>query len=129
MKIVDFKIKKTYFIITLVVLCLLFLLIHINYKCPFLNILHLYCPGCGGIRMIKSIIELDFYQAFRYNPLLFILLIIFCIYMTFNLFLYIKKKAIMLPSTKVLISLLIILIIYMIIRNIDYFSYLIPTEV
>lgn len=79
--------------------------------------------------MFISIIDFNFYQAFRYNPLLFILLIICFIYIIISIFIYIKKKVIYIPSNKLLISILIVLIGYMILRNISYFSYLIPTEV
>ena len=75
--------------------------------------------------MIFSIIELDFYQAFRYNPLLFILLV--C-YLIIKLIEIIRKKKI---AIKPIYSyyLLFITIIYGILRNIDAFSYLIPTVV
>lgn len=79
--------------------------------------------------MLLSILNFDFYQAFRYNPLLFIFIIILSIYIIISIFIYIKKKVIYIPSTKLLIFILIILIGYMILRNISYFSYLIPTEV
>lgn len=79
--------------------------------------------------MIKSLFHLDFYQAFRYNPLLFILLICGIIYLIINIVLYIKKKALIKPSVKILVFILILLIVYMILRNIPLFSYLIPTEV
>ena len=79
--------------------------------------------------MIKSLFHLDFYQAFRYNPLLFILLICGIIYIIINIILYIKKKPLIKPSIKILVFILILLIVYMILRNIPLFSYLIPTEV
>lgn len=79
--------------------------------------------------MIISLIHLDFYQAFRYNPLLFFLLIVGFIYLIFMGIEYIKKKVIILPSIYVWIGIFIIMIIFMILRNIDTFSYLIPTEV
>lgn len=33
------------------------------------------CPGCGVTRMFLSLIKFDFYNAFLYNPVVFILLI------------------------------------------------------
>ncbi|MBR3210724.1 MAG: DUF2752 domain-containing protein [Bacilli bacterium] len=89
----------------------------------------MYCPGCGGTRMILSLLHFDFYQAFRWNPLLFILLFIGLIYLIFMGIVYKKKKVFVLPSMKVWIILIIILILYMILRNLDTFIYLIPTEV
>ena len=101
----------------------------IHYECPFLKIFHIYCAGCGGTRMIHSILRLDLYQAFRYNPLLFIFLICGIIYLFVMIFIYIKKKEIILPSKYSLMIILIILLLYMILRNIETFSFLIPTEV
>lgn len=88
----------------------------------------IYCAGCGFTRMIKSIIKLDFYQAFRYNPLLFILLILFTPYLIYQIYLYIRYGNIKKTSLKLLIILVIILFIYMFLRNIPKFDYLIPTK-
>ena len=33
----------------------------------------LYCPGCGASRALASLLRLEFYQAFRWNPLLVVL--------------------------------------------------------
>ena len=105
------------------------ILMLLNYKCIIHEVFGIYCPGCGGTRMIISFIHLDFYQAFRWNPLLFILLIIGIIYLIIDIIVYFRKKVILVPNLKVWIGLVIILVIYMIIRNIDIFSYLIPTKV
>ena len=48
--------------------------------CLIHKITGLYCPGCGISRMLISIFHFDFYQAYRYNPWLFILLILFILY-------------------------------------------------
>ena len=42
---------------------------------------------------------------------------------------YIKKKVLLVPSKKTLIFIAISLLLFMILRNIELFSYLIPTEV
>ena len=105
------------------------LLTALHYHCPILELFHLFCPGCGGTRMVISLLNLDFYQAFRYNPLLFILLIIGFIYLIFMGIVYKKKKILVIPSIRIWISLIVILFIYMILRNLEPFVYLIPTEV
>ncbi len=87
--------------------------------CIFHEITNLYCPGCGITRMFFSILRLDFYTAFRYNPLVFILLIL---YIIVNLF---KIKL----SKKAIYTLLVIVIIYGILRNTDLFKYLKPTSI
>ncbi len=96
--------------------------------CPFHKFTGLYCPGCGVTRMLFSLIKLDFYQAFRYNPLVFILLIIGIIYLLIK-FILKKFNIIIKVPNYVWYILIIIVIIYGILRNIPYFNYLIPTDV
>lgn len=45
----------------------------VNYHCPFHSLTGLYCPGCGGLRAVDSLLKADFVQAFRYNSLIVIL--------------------------------------------------------
>ena len=100
-----------------------------NFECIYRKFFHIYCAGCGFTRMIKSIIKLDFYQAFRYNPLCFILFIISIPYFIYKTIIYIKTGNIKLPSLKLLIIIIVILFIYMVLRNIPKFDYLIPTKI
>ena len=75
--------------------------------------------------MLFSIIELNFYQAFRYNPLVFFLLcfsiVYFIIKVLFNIKFNNKQKNI------IAYTLLCIVIIFGILRNIPLFDYLKPT--
>lgn len=48
--------------------------------CPFLLMTGLYCPGCGGLRMVNDLAHGDVGAAFGSNPLLF-LLIPFAVYL------------------------------------------------
>jgi hypothetical protein len=125
------SLKQGFLVLITILLIIPFLLFLelIHYKCLWHELLHIYCPGCGGTRMIMSILHLDFYQAFRYNPLLFILLILGLLYLIIMLIIYKKKKVIILPSAKLWIIIVSILLIYFIIRNIPGFEYLIPTKV
>ena len=79
--------------------------------------------------MVHSLFHFEFYQAFRYNPFLFVLMVIGFLYLIYMGIHYIKKKELVVPSLKVWIVLIILLIGYMILRNLDTFIYLIPTEV
>ena len=92
--------------------------------CLFHEITNLYCPGCGITRMFLSLFKLDFYQAFRYNPLVFILLILSIVYFLVK---KIGKLIFKLPNY-IYYYLLFIVIIYGILRNIPLFSFLAPTE-
>lgn len=99
---------------------------HIYIDCPIKKITGLYCPGCGITRMLFSIIQLDFYQAFRYNPLIFLSLPIIIVFIIDKIItkeepLYNKV------STKIWIIIIVIFIIYGILRNIPFFDFLAPT--
>mgnify|MGYP002620510642 CR=1 FL=1 len=101
----------------------------IGIPCPFHELTGLYCPGCGSTRCIFALLEGNIYQAFRYNPLVFILLPFVTFYFLYNAYLYVyeKKDAIFrkIPSL-VYIILIIITIGFGIIRNIPYFTFLRP---
>ena len=95
-----------------------------HYQCFYKKYFNIYCAGCGGTRMIKSIFKFKFFDAFNYNPLMFILLIVFIIYFIYASFIYVKENKLLFPSFKVIIFIIILLFIYMVLRNISYFSFL-----
>lgn len=90
-------------------------------KCPIRLIFHLYCPGCGSTRMFRSLLHGNFYQAFRFNPLLFISLIMYLIYLLLD------KKITKKLEPFIWYFLIGIFIIYGILRNIPFFKFLAPT--
>ena len=96
--------------------------------CPWKVNFNIDCAGCGATRMIESIIKLDFYQAFRYNPLAFILLPLFICYYIIKYIFYLKNKQLII-NNKVWYTILMIVILFGIIRNIPTFKYLIPTKI
>lgn len=115
--------KKIIFTIICFSFLLLYLKLGIYIPCLFRKFTGFYCPGCGITRMFLSILQLDFYQAFRYNPLVFILfvgVILFKI-LRFNF----SKKSKEYASY----FLLVIVIFYGVLRNIELFSYLKPTVI
>ncbi len=115
------------FILSILLLLDLFEVIGI--PCPFYEYLHIYCPGCGSTRLFRSLLHFDFYQAFRYNPLLFILLFLFGALVLAEIIYFIRNKKMFNISTKIYVILLILIIIYWILRNISYFSWLLPTVI
>ena len=97
-----------------------FLNIKFNFsiKCLFHELTGLLCPGCGVTRMIFSLINFDIAKAFHYNPLVFILLIGYILYIIINIIsLKIFKKEIHL-SNKWTYIILVIVILFGILRNI-----------
>lgn len=122
--------KKIIICISLLILLITYLYLgnkfHIYLDCPIKKTIGLYCPGCGITRMLLSILQLDFYQAFRYNPLLFICLPFFIFFLIEGI---ISKKEPLYNKipTKIWVIIIAILIIYGILRNIPFFDFLAPT--
>lgn len=97
--------------------------------CLFYKSTGLYCPGCGVSRMFVHMIEFDFYGAFKSNECAFILFPLFVFYIGFKIFKYIKSGLFSYTKTETAFIWIItaILILFGILRNIPYFSYLAPT--
>lgn len=125
----SFKIVGSIFIFLIGSLGLLKILELINFKCIYQELFHIACFGCGFTRMISSLFKLEFYQAFRYNPLCFILVFVIIIFAVIDIIYYnFKKKFIKIPNI-VIIVLVIIIFAFMIVRNIPGFEFLLPTEI
>lgn len=63
-------------IIFLVITVAIYILINTEFyskisECNFNKITGFLCPACGGTRCIKSIFNLDFINAFKYNQMIF----------------------------------------------------------
>ena len=119
-------------IIVLIVIFLIYAVLIISFDigipCVFYEITGLYCPGCGITRLCLSLFEGDVYQAFRYNPIIFIDLPILFILFVLNIFLK-KNKNIKKITDVIIIFLATITIIFGVIRNIPIFSFLAPTQI
>ncbi|MBP1991603.1 hypothetical protein J2Z66_003210 [Paenibacillus eucommiae] len=96
---------------------------NIAIPCVFHEVTGLYCPGCGITRAALSLLRLDFVQAFRYNPLVFILLPLYVIYFIA------KKKQMRLVSNGIMTIMLILTLAFGLLRNIPMFDWLAPTEI
>lgn len=132
------KNNKLHILIILLILTIILILYSVLFHfgivipCVFHELTGLYCPGCGVTRMIFSLLKLDFYQAFRYNNLIFLFIpfilvcvIDFIIKKLNNKSDYLYQKT----SDKVWIILLVITLLFGVLRNIPIFDYLIPTMV
>ncbi|MEK4285959.1 MULTISPECIES: DUF2752 domain-containing protein [Paenibacillus] len=95
----------------------------ISIPCPFHEWTGLYCPGCGVTRVILSLLKFDVIQAFRFNPLLFILAPLYMLYWITN------KKQIRPLSQAIMTIMLILTVTFGILRNLPLFEYLAPTVI
>lgn len=97
--------------------------------CPWKVNFDIDCAGCGATRMIQSFIKLDFYQAYRFNPFLFCFVIIAIIYGIYVLICKGIHKTYYKIKQRDWWILLILVVLFMILRNIPAFYYLKPTIV
>lgn len=126
------------------ILCVVFIIISIiffsfsyykifnNYKvsipCLFHKFTGLYCPGCGITRAIFSLLEFNIVAAIKYNLLLFTVVPILLFYFYIKLYYWVimKKNNKKIISDKLWNFMLIFTIVFGIIRNFDFFSFLAP---
>jgi Protein of unknown function (DUF2752). len=97
--------------------------------CLFHKITGLYCPGCGVTRMCLSLLHMNFYQAFRYNAGVMVILPILILYGLKYVIMYLKGEQPHFSKVQNIILYLMIiwLVIFGVIRNIPWFSYLAPS--
>ena len=93
---------------------------HIYIPCVFHMITGLLCPGCGVSRMIISIFHGDFVSAYYYNRLIFISSPIFIIlFIDYVIKTIMNKKPLYMKIPNIVYYIyLVLLIIFMILRNI-----------
>ncbi|OAB35296.1 DUF2752 domain-containing protein [Paenibacillus glacialis] len=94
---------------------------NIGIPCVFNELTGFYCPGCGITRAVLSLLRLDVIQAFRYNPLVFILLPLYAMYFIT------KKKKMPTLSNGIMALMLIMTLAFGVLRNIPMFDFLAPT--
>lgn len=98
-------------------------LTNITVPCVFHEFTGLYCPGCGMTRLILSLFEFDSAQAFRYNPLAFILLPLSAVY------LFAHKKNMRILTHIIMSVMLILTLAFGLLRNTPTFDWLAPTTI
>jgi Protein of unknown function (DUF2752) len=94
-------------------------------KCPFYSLTGIYCPGCGSQRATHQILHGYFIEGLRHNYLIGLLGII----LVYELFVFVANKFFMksiynlLHNSKITIGILIIIILFWILRNINIFPF------
>lgn len=117
--------KKTIKGYIILLIALLLYIAEVNFigfsiPCMINLITGLKCPGCGVTRLIMSVVHFKFYEAFCYNPFIFItspILLYFCIKSTLYNCGIINKK-ISSFENKILYVYIALFIVYGIARNI-----------
>lgn len=104
----------------------------ISIVCPIYKITGFYCAGCGMTRMCVYIINFDFYKAFRSNMLAFVSVIpvTLCIGSLFYEYIFERK---LIGKTEFIRSIylktmIVLIVLYSILRNIPMFDFLAPAE-
>ena len=110
-------------IITLIAFINVLVLLNVNYKYPWKKMFGIECAGCGCTRILIAIMNLDFYQAFRFNPLLFILLVIGIIYFLYVLVCIIFEYKYLKINNSFWLVLMVIVILFAILRKIQLYLY------
>jgi hypothetical protein len=91
--------------------------------CVFRELTDWYCPGCGITRALVSLLSLDFYQSFRWNPLIPFLLLLYIAYAIA------QRKQLRWTSGLVMAVMLTTTVLFGIARNIPALDWLAPTFV
>lgn len=119
--------------IFIVCICIAFVIIewHIGYRiqCPIHQHFEVNCPDCGTTRLIESVLyDHDLYQAFRWNPYVFIMWpIVILVYLYQNIFYVFRGKWSKFTIWFIGIF-LSTLIIFGIVRNFPCLMFLSPTQ-
>ena len=88
--------------------------------CQIHDVLHLYCPGCGGTRAVRALLNFDISRSFLCNPFVLYLIVVFFYYYICMIIDFITKNRYLLFRFK-LSTLYLGLVIFLgncIIRNI-----------
>ncbi|MCH5352056.1 MAG: DUF2752 domain-containing protein [Acutalibacter sp.] len=97
--------------------------------CLILRFTGLYCPGCGGQRMVFSLLHGDFSAAFQRNPFLFCFLPLLLLYSIMEAVRYVRDKSPLYKRKPVRVAGIVVLVLallFMILRNLPAFAFLAP---
>lgn len=101
----------------------------IDINCPIHYFTGLNCPACGATRLVISILNHQFYQAFRWNPLIFLSIPYYITALVGSGIGYTLKGRAPEWLGKSLVIYAIIMVVFMVLRNMPLLSFLGPTFV
>lgn len=104
-------------------------MLNISLPCPLRYFTGFYCGGCGMTRMCLTLLNFNFYQAFRHNPLSFVVVPIGILILLFEAWYYIVNGKVTKNFGKMLLLYGVTIIIFGVLRNIGPFKWLSPTVV
>lgn len=117
-------------VIMLVVLSMLYVKFIDIPICPIRRYTGLSCTTCGVTRMIKEIITTgNLYQAFRYNPYMFIMMPVTIVISIVQTISYLKHGTLTKSYDKMLSIIVISAMAFGILRNIPMLYWLLPTKI
>lgn len=98
--------------------------------CPIYNLTGMSCPTCGVTRMLTEIVTtFNIYQAFRYNPVMFIVLPFMSVLIVIQTINYIRFGKFTKHYDKILTAVAITVITFGILRNVPMLYWLLPTKI
>lgn len=107
----------------------LLLLFFVKPPCLILRFTGFTCAGCGGQRMILSLLEGDIFGAFHHNPFLFALVPLLLGYGSWEAVRYIKQKRPLYQSRRffrILLGVLLSAVVFTVLRNLPGVTFLGP---
>lgn len=90
-------------------------------QCPIYKMSGLYCSGCGSQRALHDLLHLDFKGAFGHNLLIIPSLLVLLIDVGQRF--YNPKKSSLLQTKGVAWGFLIVIVLFMVLRNIDAYPF------
>jgi len=94
-------------------------------KCPLYSVSGIYCPGCGSQRAAHKLLNGNIIEGFRHNYLIALLALV----LLYQAFIFIMNNILnkgvtnLLHKSKVTLGILIVIILFWILRNINLFPF------
>ena len=94
-------------------------------KCPVYGVTGIYCPGCGSQRAAHQILNGNIIEGLRHNYLIGLLGLV----LSYQVFMFIMNNLLqkgivnLLHKSKVTLGILVIVILFWILRNINLFPF------